>query len=439
MNSEISVSRGTLGHPQKVSRGRKQKRDSGREQEISGVCERLTQLPAIFSGSSAVGPNDDLVIGDDGPLPRVFKHLDHGYPTFDRDDEGLSEISEQDVVFYALSSDHGLDLESAQVSGLLHRDGGPAVIWSDGSEAWYQFGEYHREDGPAATEHHPRLGLTFFWFQHGQLHRDDDLPAIDSAEGHCVWYQRGLRHREDGPALIGIADDQGRRSRRWLHHDHTHRLGDLPALIEADGSQEYWVDGQLHRDDGKPAWISASGQGIGWWVDGRQFHPDPDQPACIAGDGMKTWFDSQGREHRLGDLPAISGPGQTSWLLHGVRHRGQGKPASIFEIDQGPQIITWTEDGIDRAELTVPDYPESEDGDTDGALCLTIFAAEAGETGSCLTTVRTIARYLSTFGLHLDDNIDFSRHPKLWDELRTHIARADALGDLDLLDQFWLE
>ena len=31
----------------------------------------------------------------------------------------------------------------------LHREDGPAIIWQDGTKAWYIDGEKHREDGPA--------------------------------------------------------------------------------------------------------------------------------------------------------------------------------------------------------------------------------------------------------------------------------------------------
>ena len=33
--------------------------------------------------------------------------------------------------------------------GQLHRDGGPAVEWHDGTKSWYQNGLRHRTDGPA--------------------------------------------------------------------------------------------------------------------------------------------------------------------------------------------------------------------------------------------------------------------------------------------------
>lgn len=31
----------------------------------------------------------------------------------------------------------------------IHRDGGPAIIYSDGTEEWFQHGKIHRDDGPA--------------------------------------------------------------------------------------------------------------------------------------------------------------------------------------------------------------------------------------------------------------------------------------------------
>ena len=33
--------------------------------------------------------------------------------------------------------------------GQIHRDGGPAETWTDGSKLWYKHSELHREDGPA--------------------------------------------------------------------------------------------------------------------------------------------------------------------------------------------------------------------------------------------------------------------------------------------------
>lgn len=52
--------------------------------------------------------------------------------------------------------------------GKLHREGNPAVIYSDGTKIWYQNGLIHRDDGPAkiyATGQQE-------WYQEGKLHID---------------------------------------------------------------------------------------------------------------------------------------------------------------------------------------------------------------------------------------------------------------------------
>jgi hypothetical protein len=50
----------------------------------------------------------------------------------------------------------------------LHKEDGPAVIWSDGSE---------------------------FWYLHGQLHRIDG-PAIEFPNGYKMWYIDGVEQEE---------------------------------------------------------------------------------------------------------------------------------------------------------------------------------------------------------------------------------------------------
>ena len=47
-----------------------------------------------------------------------------------------------------------------------------------------------------------------------------------------------------------------------------HRDDDLPAVIDADGSQEWWVGGRLHRDNDLPAAIWADGRQE-WYVNGE--------------------------------------------------------------------------------------------------------------------------------------------------------------------------
>ena len=56
--------------------------------------------------------------------------------------------------------------------GKLHRIGGPAAIFADGAEIWYQNGVFHRTNG----------------------------PAVIYPNGECDWYQNGSYLRTDGDA-----------------------------------------------------------------------------------------------------------------------------------------------------------------------------------------------------------------------------------------------
>jgi hypothetical protein len=45
------------------------------------------------------------------------------------------------------------------------------------------------------------------WFQNGNLHREDG-PAAEYKNGHKAWYRNGKLHREDGPAVEHINGDK---------------------------------------------------------------------------------------------------------------------------------------------------------------------------------------------------------------------------------------
>jgi hypothetical protein len=56
--------------------------------------------------------------------------------------------------------------------GKLHKEDGPALKCSDGSEAWYLNGVFHREDG----------------------------PAISDSSGYKAWWVQGIRKRVEFPS-----------------------------------------------------------------------------------------------------------------------------------------------------------------------------------------------------------------------------------------------
>jgi len=60
-----------------------------------------------------------------------------------------------------------IDTNQIQVIDLLihHKDNGPALIYSNGYEAWFKNGKRHREDGPASI--YP--GEYKSWYKNGRL------------------------------------------------------------------------------------------------------------------------------------------------------------------------------------------------------------------------------------------------------------------------------
>jgi hypothetical protein len=111
-------------------------------------------------------------------------------------------------------------------NGVLHRNDGPATIYSD-IHQWYQYGRIHRDnDKPAVVVH----GLYSIWYKNGVTHRENDKPAvihylvkvastIDKIiiNPLKIWYKNGLKHRDNN----------------------------LPAVVYSSGKYEYWTNGDL--------------------------------------------------------------------------------------------------------------------------------------------------------------------------------------------------
>jgi len=84
----------------------------------------------------------------------------------------------------------GASVEVHVLNGLPHREDGPAIEYSAGSQYWYSNGKLHREDGPAVTW---EGGGTKMWYLNGVKHRVDG-PAVIWADGTNEWWKNGIRH-----------------------------------------------------------------------------------------------------------------------------------------------------------------------------------------------------------------------------------------------------
>jgi ribosomal protein L25 (general stress protein Ctc) len=74
------------------------------------------------------------------------------------------------------------------------------------------------------------------------------------------------------------------------------------AIIYVDGTQEWWVNGKLHREGDLPAIIYTDSTKM-WYKYGK-LHREGDLPAIIYSDGTQVWY-INGKRHREGDLPAV--------------------------------------------------------------------------------------------------------------------------------------
>lgn len=97
--------------------------------------------------------------------------------------------------------------------GQLHNSEGPAVIQNTGHKHWFIEGiQYTENDFNKFKE--AKYNVKVFidrteWHQAGKLHRDGG-PAIEYNDGTKKWYKYGKVHRDDGPAII-----YGDRCERW--------------------------------------------------------------------------------------------------------------------------------------------------------------------------------------------------------------------------------
>ncbi len=132
-----------------------------------------------------------------------------------------------------------------------------------------------------------------------------------SLDGTQRWYKDGVLHRDDDePAVIYPSGTY-----EWHKDGKLHRDGDEPALIFAGGTRKWYKNGKLHRDDGKPAVAKRNGTQY-WYKDGK-LHRDGDEPALIFAGGTRKWY-KNGKVHRNGDKPAvIKTNGTCQWFKEG--------------------------------------------------------------------------------------------------------------------------
>lgn len=87
----------------------------------------------------------------------------------------------------------------------IHREGGPAVLETDGTLKWMVNGKYHREDGPAIIS----PDGTAHWMINGKHHRENGPAYVGFISGRnweLKWIKNGVLNRYPEPAVVSYAD-----------------------------------------------------------------------------------------------------------------------------------------------------------------------------------------------------------------------------------------
>ena len=117
------------------------------------------------------------------------------------------------------------------------------TLTEDGAIIYTLNGVIHREDNEAAFIY-DRYNVYFkFWLKNGLLHRDTGEYSTMRTSGidySACWYKDGKRHREgDLPA------ETSNQNQIWYQNDEIHRGNGKPAWIKTDFSEDtYWLFGK---------------------------------------------------------------------------------------------------------------------------------------------------------------------------------------------------
>jgi hypothetical protein len=157
-----------------------------------------------------------------------------------------------------------------------------------------------------------------FWGGYGYSQDRDVLCEVelygqrdvsDSKEVECAEMVRIVRvfSAEEKIVLLQPAAKTTSRdgTERWLKNGVLHREDDLPAVRWLTGSMEWWVNGNRHRTNGKPAYITIGRRE--WWETGER-HRDKDLPA-VEDDNLcqHQWFvRNQPTRAKPGDHPVVT-------------------------------------------------------------------------------------------------------------------------------------
>jgi len=156
------------------------------------------------------------------------------------------------------------------------------------------------------------------------VHSFFDLPAVHRPNGRQEWYLFGEIGRDnDQPAIVHVHEDWKFDANGygtgvdmiWYYRNKEHRVGGLPAIIAANGDRQWKING-IWDSDIYPSLVFADGRQE-WYKDNKRHCGHG--PAIIFANGDRLWG-VYGKMHRIGDPAFIGANGEEMWFLNGVQH-----------------------------------------------------------------------------------------------------------------------
>lgn len=146
------------------------------------------------------------------------------------------------------------------------------------------------------------------------IHSEGDEPALVESDGTKEWYTNGVKTKRVEEFRTSLYDEKGvlcyaewsNGTKAWYRNGGNHRDNDLPAVEHTGGGKIWCIDGKRHRDNDLPAVTGFNSKEYGkkctMWYRYGKLHRDGGKPAVQSEDG-KWWF-VNGELHRNGDEPA---------------------------------------------------------------------------------------------------------------------------------------
>ena len=113
-------------------------------------------------------------------------------------------------------------------------------------------------------------------------------------------------------------------------------MSESKLIATPDGSKEWWLNGERHREDG-PACEYSDGSKE-WWLNGKLHREDG--PAFESPDGSKAWY-MNGERHREDGPAAEYSDGTNLWSLWFLNGKELTKTEWLIATEKDPDTKAW--------------------------------------------------------------------------------------------------